>query len=112
MPFSHWWSSLSGESKAAIIAAIVSPIVAAILGVCMRLIRWFYIRTIEKLDAAREQIRKESTLAIRTRLGGPINELSEIPISLETLAKKAGLSMWCVQRAMRWYLRLHKFGPN
>jgi hypothetical protein len=106
----NWWATLSGESKAAIIAAIVSPVVAAILGFRMRLIRWFYIRTVEKLDAAREQIRKESAQGIRTRLGGPIADLPEYSISLEKLAKKANISLWRARRATQWQIRLKRFG--
>jgi hypothetical protein len=110
--FPHWWTSLSGESKAAIIAAIVGPITVEILGIRMRSIQWFYIRAIEKLDFAREQIQKENTLNIRTRLGGPIDIVGSQnqSIPLDRLAKKANISLWRANRAVRWQVRRQRFG--
>lgn len=108
--FPRWWTSLSGESKAAIIAAIVGPITVEILGIRMRLVRWFYIRTIEKLDAAREQIYVEMTSNIRTKLGGPIQPLGNYPIPFDRLAKKAGIWPWRARCAIRWQARVQRFG--
>jgi hypothetical protein len=105
-----WWLSLSGESKAAIIAAIIGPITVGILGVPMILIRQLYIRVIEKLDAARDQIHTECALALRTRIGGPISDDPPDPISTERLAKKAKVPLWLVNRAIRWGVRAQRFG--
>jgi hypothetical protein len=104
----QWWATLSGESKAAIIAAIVSPVVAAILVLCMGLIRWFYIRIIEKLDVARERIHK--AYVIRTRLGGPISDESPNPIPIERLAQTAKVPLWLANRATQWGRRAQRFG--
>lgn len=106
-----WWISLSGESKAAIIAAIVGPAAAILLGVPMRLVRWFYMVTLEKLKIAREQIQKDSGKAWRT--GGIIdveNTDAMFPIPLEAAAKKARISLWRARRATRWHERLREFG--
>jgi Na+/pantothenate symporter len=56
----RWWAALSGEAKAAIIAAIVSPVVSEILGVRTKMIRQFYMRALEKMEAARVQLREEA----------------------------------------------------
>jgi hypothetical protein len=106
----QWWATLSGESKAAIIAAVVSPVVAAILGLCMGLVRWFYILAIEKMDTAREQIHKEQASMIRTRLGGPIDDATPSPISTQRLAKAANVPLWFANRAIRWGRRAQRFG--
>jgi len=109
--FNSWWLSLSGESKAAIIAAIVGPIMAVLLGLPMRLIRWFYIAAWEKLEAAREQIRAEAQKSV----WGPGSAVIEVadfdnPISLEQAAKKAKISLWRARRATSWHRRAKEFG--
>lgn len=104
---------MSSESKTAIIASVigatVGPIVSEILGVRMRLVRWFYIRTLEKLNAARMEIRQDINSKIRHRLGGPL-ELDAYPVSLEEAAKRAGISLWWAQRANRWLERIKTYG--
>jgi hypothetical protein len=104
-----WWSGLSGESKAAIIAAIVGPIVAAILGIRVRMIRRVYIRILGKLDAAREELKKDPG---PWKQGGIItlDDGSSFPISVERAAKKAKVWLWLAKRATRWHEEGKKYG--
>jgi hypothetical protein len=102
-----WWSGLSGESKAAIIAAIVGPFVAAILGLRVRMIRWIYIRTLEKLDRAREEIKRESKASLGAIIS--VNE-DKFPISVKEAAKKADVWVWLARQATQWHERTKKYG--
>jgi hypothetical protein len=106
-----WWHGLSGEAKAAIIAAVVSPIIAAVLGVRVRVVRWLYIRTLEKLDKAKEEIRQER----RASLGAiiPLDEDEDedsFPILTEQVAEKANVRLWLAKKATRWHERTMKYG--
>lgn len=104
----RWWSALSGESKAAIIAAIVGPITVSLLGIGPRMMRIFYIRTFEKLSAAREQLSKNS----KAKLPAGINDNANYDAfySIEAVAKKAGVSLFWARRAIRWEDRIKKYG--
>lgn len=101
----QWRTSLSGEAKAAIIAAIVGPIVSEILGIRVRMIDNFYWRALEKMAKAKAELRKESE-----RKNPQIINVNEAPnpyeddpfYPIEILAKKAGISLWRARRAIRW----------
>ena len=72
-------------------------------------IRWFYIRTLLKLEAARKQVRAEQEA--RWQLGG-ITEVAEgvFPIPLERVVRKAAISLWRAKRAIQWDESRKKYG--
>lgn len=106
----RWWAALSGESKAAIIAAIIGPIAAEILGIRIRIIRWTYIRTLEKLDRAKERL--DRTLSDGLWPKGNIIPLedSQFPFPFEMVAREAKVWLWLARRATRWQERAKKYG--
>lgn len=110
----NWWIGLSSESKTAIIAAVVGaavgPIVSELLGVRVRLIRWFYIRALEQLDRARRELHAQIISGIRVRAGGSIDDSEIVSISIEKVAKKAGISLWRARKAEQWIERARKYG--
>ena len=102
---SRWWAALSEESRAAVIAAIVSPIVAELLGLRARMIRWFYMRTLDKLESARRRLDNEFE-----RQHPLIISDSGFAYSLDQLAKKAEISTWRAKAAVKWRNRVKEFG--
>ena len=100
-----WWEGISGESRAAIIAAAVGPITAEILGVRKRMIRSFYINTLEKLETAEKRVRADHEK--RWESGESYGD-SIFP--LEQLADKAKISMFRARLATKWNERIKKYG--
>ena len=104
---SHWWESLSGESRAAIIAAliasVVGPTVTELFGWRARMIRWFHIRTLEKLAVADQELAFVRSLS-------EIIDISKFSHSIEELAKQAGIPVWRAKVAIRWRDRIKEFG--
>lgn len=100
-----WWEGLSGESRAAIIAAAVGPVVAEILGVRRKMVRSFYINTLEKLEAAETRLYSDHELRERagTRYGTSV-------FPMEQVAKKAKISMFRAKLATKWNERNQKYG--
>jgi hypothetical protein len=80
----------------AIAASIIS-----ILGGVWLMIRWFYIRTLLKLESARKQIRSEQEARWRQAAMGEPSE-TVVPVPLERIARKAGISLWRAKRAVQW----------
>src|ERR1700690_3279216 len=99
-----WWISLSGESRAAIIAAVVSPTVAELFGLRVRMIEWFYMRTLEMLAEANRQLDGAFTRDVP----GIIN-VSEFSHSTEELARQAGVWKWRARAAIKWEGRRKRF---
>lgn len=91
---------MSSESHVAIYAAVIGPIVATLLAIRLHPIRWFYIRTIEKHQAAEMRIR-----AAAWKMGA-----HNVVIPPENIIKESGLSGWRIRRAMRWHERKRKYG--
>jgi hypothetical protein len=114
--FQKWWDTLSTDEKAGIIAAIVSAIVspftANILDIRRRMIRQSYIRTLEKLDKAAQEIVDETHLAPSTRKGELIalSEDSSSLLYVEKVVKRAGVTLWWARMALRWKRRIDTFG--
>jgi hypothetical protein len=100
-----WWKGLSGESRAAIIAAIVGPVTVEILGIRGKMMRSFYINTIEKLETAEKQLQANHEL--RWRAG---TNYDNSIFSLEQLAAKAKISMFRAKLAAKWNERVKKYG--
>jgi hypothetical protein len=100
-----WWKGLSGESRAAIIAAVVGPVTAEILGIRRKMIKSFYIRTIEKLEKAEKQIWADKD---KRWLTGENYGTSVYPLG--QLAVKAKISMFRAKLAARWNERIQKYG--
>jgi hypothetical protein len=71
------------------------------------MVRWLYIRTLEKLDKARVQINQELNASLGAII--PVDD-NEFPISIEQAAKKADVSPWLARRATRWHERTMKYG--
>jgi hypothetical protein len=104
----RWWASLSGESKAAIIAAIVGPCAVEILGLRAQMMRLFYIRTLERLADAKVQLHKEAQ--VKWHFLTIDNEDDDAFYPLERVAKKAGVWKWRARWAMRWKNRIKEYG--
>jgi len=109
----RWWASLSGESKAAIIAAIVGPCVVEILGLRAKMMRLFYIRALERLAVAAEQLRKEDNAKRKWKYSGII-DVSAMDDSalypLRRVADRAGVWQWRARLATRWKNRIKEYG--
>jgi hypothetical protein len=103
--FSQWWTILSGESKAAIIAAIVGPCAAELLGLRKKMIQSFYMRTLERLEDAKVKLRKEAKAKLPSSIIDANGE-DESFYPLEQVAKRAGIWMWVARRATRWKSRV------
>jgi hypothetical protein len=76
-----------------------------ILGIRKKMIKSFYIRTIEKLETAEKQIQADHDLRWRagTAYGGSI-------FPLEQVAAKAKISMFRANLAAKWGSRIKKYG--
>jgi hypothetical protein len=74
---------------------------ATILGGAWLMIRWYYIRTLLKLDAARRRIRRVQEDRWRNAATGEPPE-SVVPIRLERAAEEANVSLWLARRATQW----------
>jgi hypothetical protein len=102
-----WWKGLSGDARAAVIAAIVGPVTVEILGVREKMMRLFYIRTLERLEAAENQIRTDND----KRWPGIIDVDSNGSFfPLAQVATKAGIGLFRAKLAKKWNNRMKKYG--
>lgn len=103
--FHAWWVTVPVWAKQIVLAAAITAILGALAWFFTKavpsMIRWFYIRTLLKLDAATKLIRAEQEG--RWRRGG-IVEVDEnvFPIPLERVVRKADISLWRAKRAIQW----------
>jgi hypothetical protein len=100
-----WWASLSGEARAAIIAAIVGPIVSAFLGLSMR--RFIYIWVLERLDDVQKQQNS------KPRWGdGKIIDVDDggTVYPMDFLARQAKIPLRLAKLAIKWKERRKKYG--
>jgi hypothetical protein len=79
----------------------VAASIISILGSVWLMIRWFYVRTLLRLDAARKQIRAEQETRWRQAATGEPPE-TVVPIPLERVARKANIPLWRARRATQW----------
>ena len=100
-----WWKGLSGESRAAIIAAIVGPVTVEILGIRSKMMRLFYINTLGRLETAEKQIRADHD---KRWVTGENYESFLYPLG--QLAEKAKISMFRAKLAAKWHERNRKYG--
>lgn len=105
------WSGFSSEAKAAIIAAIVAailgPIVAKSLNLWGHVNYWFYTHTLELLESAAEKLDADFE---RSHPGLILVEKANYEDRLPQLAKAAGISVRRAKFAISWRDRRKKYG--
>jgi hypothetical protein len=91
----HWWVSLSVEVRAGVVAAIVSPVIAVLIGVPEKMFRLFHIRLLRRLEKAEKELRERLVQELHPII--PINDAW--PFDLEQKAKQAKMWLWLAKKA-------------